>query len=284
MNKNKNLKELAQDPNDLSGKVIVSRKSFQSEVAHEIVNSNVSFVNYLREQYIYTDEIPQDAMKSYAVDYLEAQVLNGGFAQFAYNSRMSSATIELILSGLQEMSAAAHLELLELFIAEFNKLPDQRRREYFENDLFGENATRDQIQAAGLDDKFFALNKVSDLSTINAQWLRGLSHLRVLSANEMYAEAARRSALISDFEERKQRALDAEPRYKKLIRRVCDEMELDFERVTSMDHDFEIKGEKRTAWIFWASHQLLRFVEWQGSLSVYVYETNELLHTIQLEE
>src|SRR4051812_5684805 len=62
--------------------IVVSTKSFGSKEAEDIVESNVSFVNALFDEYLTGEEVHPDALRSYYVDYYLDQVNNGGFSQF----------------------------------------------------------------------------------------------------------------------------------------------------------------------------------------------------------
>ena len=70
------------DPN-----VVVSAESVASADPAEIIHSNIAFVNALFAEQVRPEEIASDALRSYHVDYYLAQVENGGFSQFVYNSR-----------------------------------------------------------------------------------------------------------------------------------------------------------------------------------------------------
>jgi hypothetical protein len=63
--------------------IIVDQSSIASDNSDtDIVQSSINFTNLLFRQYYRIDEVSQNAMRSYDVDYYLAQMLNGGFAQF----------------------------------------------------------------------------------------------------------------------------------------------------------------------------------------------------------
>jgi len=80
--------------------VIVSDQSFASTDPEDIIYSNVELVNALFEELLEEDEIAPDALRSYYVDYYLAQLENGGFSQFVYNSQWSPLTNGFIREGL----------------------------------------------------------------------------------------------------------------------------------------------------------------------------------------
>src|SRR6266700_3596257 len=91
--------------------VVVSDTSFRGDDPSEIVESNVSFLNALFEEHLTAEEVSADALRSYYVDYYLAQVNNGGFSQFVYNSRWSPLMNGFIRDGLSAMKAVGHLAL-----------------------------------------------------------------------------------------------------------------------------------------------------------------------------
>ena len=69
-----------------SDSVVVSRESLESTDPRALIDSNIGFVNTLLAEHLLPEEISQDAWRSYYVDYYFAQIANGGFSQFVYNS------------------------------------------------------------------------------------------------------------------------------------------------------------------------------------------------------
>lgn len=77
------------------------------------------------------------ALKSYYVDYYLAQVNNGGFSQFLYNSRWHSGTIGLLREGLVATNAKKHLALFEEGAALVASLGEAGLEGYLDSDYFG---------------------------------------------------------------------------------------------------------------------------------------------------
>ena len=92
--------------------VIVSRQSFDSTDPSDIIDSNISFLNALFEEHLTGDEMSQDALRSYYVDYYLAEVQNGGFSQFVYNSAWNREVVGYVIEGLNAIGAARQLGLL----------------------------------------------------------------------------------------------------------------------------------------------------------------------------
>ncbi len=122
--------------------VVVSDKSFHSDDPAEIVESNISFVNALFEEYLTAEEVSPNALRSYYVDYYLAQVNNGGFSQFVYNSRWSPQVEQLVREGLQAMKAKQHLKVFDEGARLVEKFGQDRLKAYFASEYFGENPDR----------------------------------------------------------------------------------------------------------------------------------------------
>src|SRR5262245_5069247 len=152
--------------------VIVSDESFASTDPEDIIYSNVELVNALFEELLKEDEIAPDALRSYYVDFYLAQVENGGFSQFVYNSNWSPLMNGFIREGLAAMKAVRHLALFNESAALVERMGPDRLQTFFESEYFDINPTRDALDAN--DERFNALSESEDLVALNAAWLRSL--------------------------------------------------------------------------------------------------------------
>lgn len=207
--------------------IIVSEPSFQDTDRGAIVDSSVSVINALLEQLLTFDELAPDAVRSYYVDYLCAQVGNGGFSQFVYNSRWDPKVVTAIREGIAAMGAtseAAWLERAERFVAEAGRgWVDQ----FLATDYFGDNPIRDSF------DEAVRGAALSELRDRNAAWLRAHPRLVVASIDDMVAEVRRRGAALPDREARIARVREAEPRTFKLMRALAERAGQQYERPTA---------------------------------------------------
>src|SRR5947199_3879882 len=148
--------------------VIVSDQSSASTDPYDIISSNIEVVNALFGEYLMPEEIAPDALRSYYVDYYLAQVENGGFSQFVYNSRWSPLMNGLIREGLLAMKAVRHLALFNESAALVERLERDQLQTFFESEYFDTNPTRDALDANN--DRFSALSESEDLIALNAAW------------------------------------------------------------------------------------------------------------------
>jgi hypothetical protein len=232
------------DPSD----VIVSKDAFDSEDPYDIIFSNISFLNSLFDQHIREDEVSHHALLSYSVDYYLAQVNNGGFSQFVYNSHWSDVTVTGVRKGLSVMGATEHLALFESSAKMLDGLGPEVLSDYFDSEYFGDNETRDALNAH--DDRFFELSEAEDLIQLNATWLRGLSNLSILPIDDIDRVVASRIAEIPDMNERREAALADEPRVMKIVRALAAEAGQAFSHVTSGDPAHVHEGHQVLAWHF----------------------------------
>jgi hypothetical protein len=232
----------------LDPSVIVSDQSVASADPYDVVYSNIELVNALFGEHLRADEIAPDALRSYYVDYYLAQINNGGFSQFVYNSHWSPLMNAFIREGLLAMKAVGHLALFNESAALVDRLGADRLQTFFESEYFDTNAERDALDANN--DRFYALSETEDLIALNAAWLRSLPGLKAKTADEIKAEVARRGAALPDREERVRAALENEPRYLKLIRALIAKAGHELSRVTAGDPTHQHNGERVVAWHF----------------------------------
>lgn len=228
--------------------VIVSDQSVASADPYDIVYSNIELVNALFGEHLRADEIAPDALRSYYVDYYLAQVNNGGFSQFVYNSHWSPLMNGFIREGLAAMKAVGHLALFNDSAALVDRLGADGLQAFLESELFGTNPTRDDLDVNN--DRFYELLETEDLIALNAAWLHGLPGLKVKTAEEIKAEIARRGAALPDREERVRAARENEPRYLKLIRALIAKAGHELSRVTAGDPNHQHNGQRVVAWHF----------------------------------
>lgn len=259
--------------------VIVSKESFESDDPHDIVDSNVTFVTALLEEHFTADELSQDALRSYYVDYYLAEVNNGGFSQFVYNSGWDEREIRYIREGLQAMGASRHLELFNQSSAILDRIGPDGMARFFDSEYFGENKERDILNE--FNDAFYALCEDEDLVRLNSDWLRSLPHLALKTTDEMKAEVERRAATLPDREARAARELENEPLFMKLIRALCAEAEHELVAVTAGDPTHEHSGHQTLAWHFITDQGHYYMVEADGKAMMFNGDTHEQIVAIQ---
>jgi hypothetical protein len=223
---------------------LLSTDALASGKDEDVVQWNVSIVNLLRENCMRMGEMPREAQLAYYLDYYLQQVLNGGIAQFVWNSRWTADMQSLAHDALVQVGASRHLALFEQIRADARALGDAGIAEFLASDFWGPNELRDRLNART--DAFLALDREESLMHLNARWLRSRPSLVVLSTEALRAELQRRIAAIPDLAARRQAVRDAEPAWMKTLRALCAMAGQELVRVNALDPRHEHEG-RRTA-------------------------------------
>jgi len=163
------------------GRIIISETAAASGNPQDIINSNISVINLMREEKIDDDLIHEDALMSYYLDYYTSQYTEGNFAQFVYNSRWDAELNELIEEGLALLGAQNRLELFQQQCKKVKLMSSVKRDKFFKGKLEGVNPTRDAMN----NDAFYEIEE--NLIQLNADFLKAHPDLEVLSVDDMFA-------------------------------------------------------------------------------------------------
>ncbi|MCS7472153.1 DMP19 family protein [Myroides odoratimimus] len=165
-------------------KIVVSQDSFNSQEAYDIVYSNITFINLVREEGGLMEEtVHPDAILSYYLDYYLAQYKNGNFSQIVWNTQADYEFFAIIADGLEKIGATQNLALLKKQLEVLNNIDETVLEAFCESDYFGTNPTRDLLK----NDDFYNLEE--DIVELNVKWLRNHPDLDVLSIEGMYQRA-----------------------------------------------------------------------------------------------
>lgn len=163
------------------GRILVSETAFNSENLQDIINSNISVINLMREEKIDDECIHEDALMSYYLDYYYSQYVAGNFAQFVHQSGWNAELNELIEEGLGLIGAEKHLELFQQQSKKVKLMSSVKLSKFLKGKLEGVNPTRDLLNS----DTFFELEE--NLVILNANFLKSHPDFEVLSVDEMFA-------------------------------------------------------------------------------------------------
>ena len=163
------------------GRIIVSETAFNSENLHDVIHSNISVINLMREEKIDDEFIHEDALMSYYLDYYYSQYAAGNFAQFVHHSGWNAELNELIEEGLALIGAEKHLELFQQQSKKVKLMSSVKLNKFLKGKLEGVNPTRDLLN----NDAFFELEE--NLVTLNTNFLKSHPDFEVLSVDEMFA-------------------------------------------------------------------------------------------------
>lgn len=163
------------------GRIIVSETAFNSENLQDVIHSNISVINLMREEKIEDEFIHEDALMSYYLDYYYSQYVLGNFSQFVHVSGWNTELNELIEEGLGLIGAQKHLELFQQQSKKVKLMSSVKLNKFLNGKLEGVNPTRELLN----NDIFFKLEE--NLVSLNANFLKSHPDFEVLSVDDMFA-------------------------------------------------------------------------------------------------
>ncbi|MGT2461887.1 DMP19 family protein [Sinomonas atrocyanea] len=250
-----------------------------------VVDANIDIVNAMYEELLDEREIAPNALRSYYVDFYLAQMLDGGFAQYALAAHERAQVDRLVREGLREMGAAGHLALFDELAAAVAALTVEDTEAYLEGDADGSVAV---ARAEALDDRFEALLEQEDLLALNGAWLRGQEGLLVLDEDGIEDEIARRVGLIDDLEERRaaedRSGLTDMPDHELVIRELCDAAGHELVAVTTAAPAYLDRRGEALAWRFTTDLGEYVMVEEGDEAAMIDAEDGTVLATVEFVE
>lgn len=162
------------------GSILISETAANSENPQDIINSNISVINLMREEKIDDDFIHEDALMSYYLDYYTSQYTQGNFAQFVYNSAWNKELNELIEEGLQLIGAEKHLELFQAQCKKVSLMSSVKLAKFLKGKFEGVNPIRDVLN----NNSFFELEE--NLVELNATFLKSHPDTQILPVEEIF--------------------------------------------------------------------------------------------------
>lgn len=162
------------------GRIIVSETAFNSENSLDVIHSNISIINLMREEGVNDDLIHEDALMSYYLDYYWSQLSEGNFAQFVHQSGWDKELNELIEEGLALIGAEKHLELFQQQAKKVKLMSSVKLAKFLKGKLEGVNPVRDALNS----DAFFELEE--NLIKLNVHFLKSHPDFEVLSIDEIF--------------------------------------------------------------------------------------------------
>ncbi|PWB28447.1 hypothetical protein [Flavobacterium sp. HTF] len=163
------------------GRIIISETAANSGNPQDVINSNISVINLMREEKIDDDLIHEDALMSYYLDYYTSKYTEGNFARFVYDSGWNKELNELIEEGLAFIGAEKHLALFQEQNRKLRLQSTIKLGKFLKAKFEGPNPFRDLLN----NDLFFELDE--NLAELNAAFLKSHPDTEVLSVDEMFA-------------------------------------------------------------------------------------------------
>jgi len=177
------LQSQSQNKNQMEefGRILVSETAMNSENLQDVIHSNISVINLMREEGVDDEFIHEDALMSYYLDYYWSQYAEGNFAQFVHKSEWNKELNELIEEGLALIGAEKHLELFQQQSKKVKLMSSVKLAKFLKGKLEGVNPIRDSLN----NDTFYEIEE--NLITLNANFLKNHPDFEVLSVDDMFA-------------------------------------------------------------------------------------------------
>lgn len=179
-------------PEVQSMSIVVSKNSFHSRDAFDLIMSNISFVNALREDGVSMARISDDALLSYWLDYYHGQVSNGAFPQFVYNIRWDALVVDWVRRGLHAVGASRLLLAFEEGAAVVEALGPAGLQTFLNSPFPGSAPERTKLRG-GMETHYAGVESGEDLIALNAAWIRSRPDLLVLEMDAMNEELRRQT-------------------------------------------------------------------------------------------
>ncbi len=221
--------------------ILLNGELYKSGDIYDRIYSMVEYVNTLTGATSWTaggfytiEELPQQVLQSYFIDYYDAQVQQGGLENFIITSHWNPQTNTYIRQGLEAMKADHHLALfLELEITidpVAHELED-----LLLHDFSGDNPIkRAMVQ---LDKHYQEASERENLAALNAAYIESWEHKKILSPRKLWQIAMDALlAKVPDREKRKQQDYEQLSTEMKSILAVCEEAG----HTLVAYHDFEL--------------------------------------------
>ena len=208
--------------------ILLNGELYKTNDAYDQIYSVIEYVNALTGATSWTaggfyniDELPEEVLLSYFVDYYDAQVQQGGLENFILASHWNEDTNAYIRKGLERMGADRHLALfleLEITIAAVaNEL-----EELFIHDFSGDNPVKRAVDL--MTSRYQEISEQENLTALNAAFIESWDSKKILSPRKLWQIAI--NALLEkvpDREARKRADFDRLSPEMKSILKVCDE-------------------------------------------------------------
>lgn len=256
----------------------------------DVVDANVDVVNAMYAELLDVGEIAPNALRSYYVDFYLTQALGGGFAQYVFTAPEREDIDAYVRAGLEDMGAAAHLDLFNRAVAAFEALSEEEADAYLDGDADLDGGT--DVPAAvrlleELDGEFEALLETEDITALNAAWLRGQADLLVLDEEELDRHIAERVSRIPDLAERQAEAAEDDlldtPEFEMIIRELCDVAGHTLLKITMGDPNYDHAGQTALAWHFTTDQgEFLMLDDDQQAVMIHP-DTKEILAAVEFE-
>lgn len=155
-------------------KILVSETAYNDTDQYKIIASNISVLNLLQEEGAELEELHDDAVTSYFLDYYLTQYKEGNFSKFVHHSQWHDELNQNIAIGLEKIGAQKHLELFTELCEKVEDIDEETLDAFIDQDF----AESPEIIEFLNNHTFFDIDE--DLVELNSKWLKNHPDLKAL--------------------------------------------------------------------------------------------------------
>lgn len=185
--------------------IIVTTNGFHSHNKNDLIASNIHYITKLFQNNLKEDQISQNALKSYYVDYYYSHIIYNGFDDFIKTFQKNFKVLYYIRSGLKALKSHKHLKLFNIV---FPEKKEQKHKYHNER----------------LNKIFKKIQKKENIIEKNHQWL--ISHPKLIIVNPSSIESHIQKHLM---------AYQNDKRHVQIIKQLCKIIDEVFIAVTAGD-------------------------------------------------
>ncbi len=229
-------------------KVYIKKSDFfDSHNKHTRIQAIINYVNTLIKGHYYFEEIDQQAVGLYYVDYYYCQVRNGGISQYMHNSRFDKFYYNRIYAALSKMGATRMKEIFSKACEILANLSKDDLEKFINYDIYkfyGEipelliKDARDKLSK--LDDEFFQCDYQS--LEYCYEYIAKFKNLVIVEEDQYEIKMKKLLNAVPNYIERLNEAKkiyeESKPEYEKIIENVCETFNLKLLSVNSINHGY----------------------------------------------
>ena len=250
-----------------SNEIIVSSNSFESNKMTDIIYSNAHFLDRLFKQKIKKNEISDEAMQSYYVNFYYINVKSSGFCQFMYNYYPDKILITNIEHALHNLGCFEHLYLFNQIMHFIDKIDGiQNVHQILRIDCLQKEGNIFNF----FDNKFTETEKKESLVELNYKWLMNHSNLIIVPKERIRDKVVE---IYSDILERYKRE---NPKHLQIIKALCAKAREKYKCITAGDPN----NIYHSSWYFKTESGHFYMIEKNREAKMYSSKTKELITSI----
>lgn len=234
-------------------KVYIKKSDFNFTDKYVRIQAVIDYVNLMLDGLYEFEEIDDQALELYFVDFYASEVNNGGIAQFMHNSGFNKLFNEKIFAGLTSLGAASMKQIFEKACQKLADLSEEDLEKFLSLDMYEYEKVSDSVLKSVKDEfemltnEFVAGSKLESLIDLNYEFIAKLKNLCIIEDEQYESKMEELLDAVPDYTVRLEKAEkeyeENKPEYLSIIEDVCAEYNLELQSINAFDHG-EGKGDE----------------------------------------